>query len=150
MFTLSVAAHASARPPGTNPCQSVPSRSSSPSSLYGLAYFVTTPAAAQRAVGGYADHDFRTKRSTPADTGSNDMRPIRSNEAQKIMVAASLESLIGGGNPSSAAYSASDRRAKRALQRTVISPGCLRTGKCVRRTRSARLEPDLSAPRGRL
>ena len=29
------------------------------------AYLVATPAAAQRAVGGYADHDFRTRRSPP-------------------------------------------------------------------------------------
>ena len=52
-------------------------------------YLVTTPAAAQRVIRGYADEDFQNQALAASGYRQQRYEPIRSNEAQKITVAAS-------------------------------------------------------------
>ena len=118
----------------------------------GAAFLLTTPAAAQRAIRDYgADEDFQNR---ALDTGGYRQQRYESYPQQR-----SSENYGGGVLEIPDWWRKSIIRRiqrlrsaerKRALQRTVISPGCLRTGGCVRRTRSARREPDLSATGGRV
>ena len=71
------------------------------------AYLVTTPAAAQRAVGGYADHDFQNQALAAGGYRQRRFEAYPQQRSSENYGGDSLEFLISGGQSSPDGYSAS-------------------------------------------